>query len=69
VSSHALDLNAVHALGRALGRTPLRLVVFTVDAADVGHGPGMTPAVVAAVPHAVSEILVEIEHHRRDGTV
>ncbi len=64
VSSHAFDLSAVHALGRALGRTPERLVVFTVDAADVGHGEGLTPAVAAAVPHVVSAIVTEIEHHR-----
>jgi hydrogenase maturation protease len=67
VSSHALNLTAVHALGAALGRTPAQLVVFTVDAADVGHGDGLSPAVAAAVPHAVSEILVEIEHHREQG--
>ena len=60
VSSHALDLSAVYALGQALGRTPERLVVFTVDAADVGHGDGLTPAVAAAVPHVVSAIVAEI---------
>lgn len=60
VSSHAFDVSAVYALGRALGRTPERLVVFTVDAADVGHGDGMTPAVAAAVPHAVSAVVAEI---------
>ncbi|KRE33639.1 hypothetical protein ASG82_21385 [Mycobacterium sp. Soil538] len=67
VSSHALDLTAVHALGRVLGRTPQRLVVFTVDAADVGHGVGLTPAVAAAVPRVVSAIVAEIEHHRGRG--
>lgn len=60
VSSHALNLTAVHALGRALGRTPLRLVVFTVDAADVGHGIGLSPDVLDAVPAAAAAVAAEI---------
>ncbi|WP_111509734.1 hydrogenase maturation protease [Mycobacterium kyogaense] len=60
VSSHGLDLAAVLALGRALGRAPTRTVVFTVDAADVGHGCGLSPAVAAAVPRAVAAVVDEI---------
>ncbi|KKF01781.1 hydrogenase maturation protease [Mycolicibacterium obuense] len=65
VSSHGLDLAAVLALGRALGRAPTRMVVFTVDAADVGHGCGLSPAVAAAVPRAVAAVVDEITDDRR----
>jgi hydrogenase maturation protease len=68
VSSHALDLSAVYALGRTLGRTPQRLVVFTVDAADIGHGVGLSPAVAAAVPQAAAAVVAEIDARRRDGS-
>ncbi|MCV7231299.1 hydrogenase maturation protease [Mycobacterium branderi] len=59
VSSHALGLAQTVALGRALGRMPGELVVFTVDVADTGHGVGLTPAVAAAVPKVVDAILAE----------
>ncbi|MCG7592607.1 hydrogenase maturation protease [Mycobacterium sp. PSTR-4-N] len=64
VSSHGVDLAAVLALGRALGRAPAHTVVFTVDAADVGHGCGLSRAVAAAVPRVVGAVIYEIE--RRD---
>ncbi len=37
------DLPSTYALGAAIGRVPARLVVLTVDAADVGHGVGLSP--------------------------
>lgn len=60
VSSHALGLAQTTALGRALGRMPAKLVVFTVEIADSGHGVGLTPAVAAAVPEVVAAILAEL---------
>ena len=60
VSSHALGLPATYALGQALGHIPVELVVFTVDAADVGYGVELTPRVSAAVPEAVGAVLSEI---------
>ncbi len=60
VSSHALGLPATYALGQALGRVPRELVVFTVDAAEVGYGVTLTPHVAAAVPDAVDAIVSEI---------
>ncbi|MBX7450496.1 hydrogenase maturation protease [Mycolicibacterium sp. 3033] len=60
VSSHGLDLAAVLALGRTLGRAPAHTVVFTVDAADIGHGCGLSVAVAGAVPHVVAAVLAEI---------
>jgi len=67
VSSHALGLPQTYALGEALGQIPDRLVVFTVDTADVGNGVGLTPAVAAAVPEVVDAILAELA--RRPGGV
>lgn len=61
LSSHALGLAQTTALGRALGRMPAELVVFTVETADTGHGVGLTPAVAAAVPEMVDAILAELD--------
>ena len=41
VSSHAFGLPQAYALGEALGRIPGRLVVLTVDIADVSYGVGL----------------------------
>lgn len=61
VSSHTLDVPATYALGDALGRLPRKLLVVTVDAADVGHGIGLSPALADAVPAVTSAVLAEIE--------
>jgi hydrogenase maturation protease len=60
VSSHALGLAQTIALGRALVRMPGKLVVFTVETADTGHGVGLTPAVAAAVPEVIDAIVAEL---------
>ncbi len=60
VSSHAIGLPEVHALGEALGRLPASLVVLAVNVADVSHGTGLTPAVAAAVPAVVEAVVVEL---------
>ena len=39
---------------------PDKLVVFTVDIADAGHGVGLTPAVAAAVPEVIKAVLEEL---------
>lgn len=67
VSSHDLSLAQTWHLGRALGRAPAAVVVVTVDAADTGHGVGLTSAVAAAVPAAsalVEAVLRGVEHPR-----
>jgi hydrogenase maturation protease len=61
VSSHALGLPQTFALGKALGRIPEKLIVFTVDIEDISHGVTLTPAVAAAVPAAVEAILTELQ--------
>jgi hydrogenase maturation protease len=61
VSSHDLNLAQTYGLGRALGRAPAEVVVITVDAADTGHGPGLSSAVETAVPRAVSAVLAVLD--------
>jgi hydrogenase maturation protease len=60
LSSHRVDLYRAHELGQALGRVPDKLVVFTVEVADTGHGIGLTPEVARAVPELVHMALAEI---------
>jgi hydrogenase maturation protease len=68
VSSHALDLPAAYALAQVLGRIPQQLVVFAVDAAEVGFGVTLTPAVTAAVPTVVAAVLSEVAADRGPKT-
>ncbi|ABK75673.1 hydrogenase maturation protease [Mycolicibacterium smegmatis] len=63
VSSHALGLAGAYRLGEALGQSPGRLIVLTVDVVDVGYGFGMTDAVAGAVPDVVAVILREAGLH------
>ena len=60
VSSHALGIPQTYALGQALGQIPCKLVVFTVDIDDVGHGIGLTAAVANAVPMVAEAIVSEL---------
>ncbi|MEW1636900.1 hydrogenase maturation protease [Streptomyces sp. NPDC093801] len=62
-STHALGLSEALRLGAALGRGPDRLVVFAVEGVDRSVGPGMTPAVAAAVPRLVRRVEAEIARH------
>ncbi|WP_156685563.1 hydrogenase maturation protease [Mycobacterium sp. Marseille-P9652] len=60
LSSHSVDVARAHELAQALGRAPGAVVVVTVEAADTGHGTGLTPAVARAVPEAVRLVRDEI---------
>jgi hydrogenase maturation protease len=62
-SSHGLGIPDAVALARAVGRMPRRLVVYAVEAADVGLGVGLTPEVAAAVPRVVDRVLSEFGIH------
>ena len=59
-SSHALGIPDAIRLGAVLGRVPGQLVVYAVEAADLGLGTGLTPAVRAAVPEVVRAIRHEL---------
>jgi hydrogenase maturation protease len=59
-SSHGVDIGRSYPLGRALGRVPDALVMFTIEVADTGHGIGLTPQVAGAVPEVVDMAVAEI---------
>ncbi|EME55073.1 hydrogenase maturation protease [Amycolatopsis decaplanina] len=59
-SSHGFGIPEAVELAEVLGRLPSRLVIFAVDVTDVGFGPGLTPAVNAAVPAVTEAVLAEI---------
>ncbi|MFZ0834851.1 MAG: hydrogenase maturation protease [Mycobacterium sp.] len=65
VSSHAVDVATLLALGEALDRMPDDVVVFAVGAAETGYGPGLTPEVAAAVPRVVDAVVAETEGRQR----
>ncbi|WP_084959945.1 hydrogenase maturation protease [Thermoactinospora rubra] len=55
-STHGLSLADAVELGRALGRLPRRLVVYTVEGADFGIGRPMSPEVRASVDEVVRAV-------------
>lgn len=59
MSSHAMNVQQTYSLGWELGRIPRRLVVLVVEAADTGHGVGLSSPVAAAVPRAVGLVVAE----------
>lgn len=60
VSSHAMGVPQVYALGACLGQMPDRLVVLSIDIADTGYGIGLSPSVAAVVPRAAELVLDEL---------
>lgn len=59
-SSHGFGIPEAVELAEALDRLPERLVIFAVEVTDVDFGPGLSPAVAAAVPDVVDAILTEV---------
>jgi len=59
-SSHGFGLDDAVRLALALNRMPGRLVVHAIEAADLSHGTGLTPAVAAAVGVVATAILDDI---------
>ncbi|MEI7715140.1 MAG: hydrogenase maturation protease [Mycobacterium sp.] len=68
LSSHSVDVAAAYELARALGRAPDELVLLAIEAADTGHGVGLTPRVSRAVPEAVRLALAAIAGHHPETT-
>jgi hydrogenase maturation protease len=60
VSSHGLGLGATVSLAQALGRMPGRLIIHAVEAADVGRGVGLSPAVAAAAGPLTAAVLRDL---------
>ena len=55
-SSHALGLGLASRLGRALGRMPAALRIYTIEGADFGFGVGLCPPVARAVTDVADRI-------------
>ena len=60
VSSHGLGLSEAIGLGQALARMPGRLIIHAVEAADLGHGVGLSPAVAAAADALTAAVLRDL---------
>lgn len=58
--THALGMPDAIRLAEVLDRMPRRLVVYAVEAAELGFGAGLTPAVAASVPAIVAAVLDEL---------
>jgi len=58
--SHSLGIPDALRLAAALDRLPGRLLVFAVEAADVGFGTELTTPVAAALPRLVEAVLGEL---------
>jgi hydrogenase maturation protease len=59
-STHGLALAHAVQLAELLDLEPDRLLVFAVEAADLGHGEGLSPAVAAAVPRLLALVTEEL---------
>lgn len=59
-SSHGLGIPEAVGLGAALDRLPGRLVVLTVEVADVGQGAGLSAPVAAVVSDVVRRVVDEL---------
>jgi hydrogenase maturation protease len=60
VSSHGLGLDSAIGLAQALDRMPGTLIVHAVEAADLGQGPGLTPAVAAVIDALADAVLRDL---------
>ena len=58
-SSHAYSLRDAVDLGRALGRVPARLVLYTVEGRDFADGPGLSDPVAAVVPEVAARVVAD----------
>ncbi len=56
-STHGIGLTGVLRLARAVGHAPARVVVVGIEGQDFGRGTGLSPAVDAALPLAVSRVV------------
>ena len=59
-SSHGLSVRDAFELGRALGRVPGRLVLYLIEAGELGHGEELSPAVADAVGRTVAAVAAEV---------
>lgn len=60
-STHGLGIPDAVRLAEALDRMPRRLVVFAVEAADIGFGQGLSAAVARCLPELTEAVLAELD--------
>jgi hydrogenase maturation protease len=60
-STHGLGVAEAVRLAQALDRLPERLVVFAVEAGDIGYGSQLSEAVAASLPDLTRAVLAELE--------
>ncbi len=56
-STHGITLSGVLRLAQAIDQAPRRVVVVGIEGDDFGRGPGLSPAVDAAIPVAVRTVV------------
>ncbi len=59
-STHGLGIADAIALAQVVDRLPERLVLFTVEAADLGYGIGLSDAVAQSLPQLIQAVLAEL---------
>jgi hydrogenase maturation protease len=59
-STHGLGIPEAVQLAEELDRAPRELVVYAVEADDLGFGVGLSDSVVRAVPEVVQAVLAEL---------
>lgn len=64
-SSHGLSVRDAFEIGTALGKLPRRLVVFLVEAEDLGPGESVSPRVATGVAEAADRVAAEVNAFRR----
>lgn len=67
-STHALSIADAVQLADALGRLPQHLVIYGVEAADVGYGDVLSPAVDEAVEPLARRLAAELSVLAISGT-
>jgi hydrogenase maturation protease len=60
-STHGISLSGVLRLAQAVDQAPVRVVVVGIEGDDFGRGLGLSPAVDAAIPVAVREVVALIK--------
>lgn len=63
--THGLGVSEAVEIGRAQGRLPDHLIVYAVEAADVGDGTELSPAVAAAIPELLDAVITDLERAGR----
>jgi hydrogenase maturation protease len=63
-STHGLGISDAIHLAQVVDRMPERLVVFAVEAADIGYGEQMSQPVDASLPELTQAVLAELRSWR-----